>query len=69
MVSPGLANTAFVTNEKGNSVSVIDTDDDAGEEDRQGRAAAARRRAVEGRFALFVCAGDDDTIQIVDTKT
>lgn len=69
ITSPGLAYTAFVTNEKGNSVSVIDT-----------AAMAVTRTIKVGRrprgialskddALLFVCAGDDDTIQIIDTKS
>ncbi len=46
--SPAHAYTAYISNEKGNSITVIDTD------------------RLE---ALYICAGDDDAIQVLDTKT
>ena len=67
--SPGLANMAYVTNEKGNSVSVIDT---AAMEVTKTIKVGQRPRGValsKDDSLLFVCAGDDDTIQIIDTKT
>ncbi len=61
--SPSLANTAFVTNEKGNSVSVIDT---AAMEVTKTIKVGQRPRGValsKDDSLLFVCAGDDDTIE------
>ena len=66
---PSLANTAFVSNEKGNSISVIDT---ATLEVRKTVKVGQRPRGIalsKDDSELFVCLGDDDTIQIIDTKT
>ena len=61
--------TAYVSNEKGNSVTVIDTEKMAAVKTIK---VGQRPRGIEvtndGRFVL-VAVGDDDTIQMVDTKT
>ncbi len=63
------AATAYVSNEKGNSISIIDTDKLAVVNTvKVGR----RPRGIvlsKDYSQLFICAGDDDTIQILDTKT
>ena len=67
--APAHANTAYVTNEKGNSVSIIDT---ATMETTKTVKVGQRPRGLalsKGDAFLFVCLGDDDTIQILDTKT
>ena len=67
--APSLANTAFVSNEKGNSISVIDT---ATLEVRKTVKVGQRPRGIalsKDDSELFVCVGDDDTIQVLDTKT
>ena len=60
---------AYVSNEKGNSISVIDTDKMATVATIQ---TGQRPRGIEvsrdGKL-LFVAVGDDDKIQIFDTKT
>ena len=61
--------TAYVTNEKGNSITVIDLDKlEVVKTVKVGQ----RPRGIalsQGRAKLFVCLGDDDTIPILDTKT
>ena len=67
--SPAFAYTAYVTNEKGNSISVIDTDK---MEVMKTIKVGARPRGIalsKDDSQIFVCVGDDDTIQIVDAKT
>ncbi len=66
---PALAFTAFITNEKGNSVTALDTD----------RLEATKTFAVGKRprgiavsrdgSQLYVCVGDDNAIQIYDAKS
>ncbi|TYC50470.1 YVTN family beta-propeller repeat protein [Rhodobacterales bacterium] len=66
---PALANKAFVSNEKGNTVSVIDTDSWETETEF---AVGNRPRGIgispDGKH-LYVCASDDDTIQVIDTES
>jgi len=66
---PALAGAAYVTNEKGDSVSIIDT---AKMQTTKTVAIGQRPRGLalskDGAF-LFVCLGDDDTIAILDTKS
>ena len=67
--APALAFSAFVTNEKGNSITVIDTE----------RMEATKTFAIGKRprgvvlspdgARLYVCASDDNAIQIVDTAS
>src|ERR1700743_2179309 len=67
--SPARAYTAYVSNEKGNTVSVIDTEKWAATATIK---VAQRPRGIEftrdGKFVM-VAVGDDDTIQMIDTKT
>ena len=67
--TPAYAYTAYVSNEKGNSITVIDTDKlEATATVKVGR----RPRGIElnkDGSELYICAGDDDTIQVLDTKT
>ncbi len=60
---------AYISNEKGNSVSVIDTDK---METIATVKTGQRPRGIEvsrdGKL-VFVALGDDDTIQIIDTKS
>ena len=60
---------AYVSNEKGNSISVVDTDK---METVATIKTGQRPRGIEvtrdGKF-VFVALGDDDTIQMFDTKT
>ncbi len=67
--TPAHAYLAYVSNEKGNSITIIDTDRlEAIKTVKVGR----RPRGVElnkDGTELFICAGDDDSIQVLDTKT
>ena len=67
--SPARAYTAYVSNEKGNTVSVVDTDKWAVTATIK---VGQRPRGIEftrdGKFVM-VAVGDDDTIQVIDTKT
>lgn len=67
--SPASAYTAYVSNEKGNTVTVIDTDKMAVTATIK---VGQRPRGIEftrdGKFVM-VAVGDDDTIQLIDTKT
>ena len=66
---PAFAFLAYVSNEKSNSISVIDTDK---METIATIKTGQRPRGIEvtrdGKF-VFVALGDDDTIQVFDTKT
>src|SRR6201996_5728322 len=66
---PAEAYTAYVSNEKGNTVSVIDTEKWAITATIK---VGQRPRGIEftrdGKFVM-VAVGDDDTIQMIDTKT
>ena len=68
-VDPASAFLAFVSNEKGNSISVVDTDK---METVATIPTGQRPRGIavskDGK-SVFVALGDDDTIQIFDTKT
>ena len=67
--NPASAFLAFVSNEKGNSISVVDTDK---METVATIPTGQRPRGIavsrDGK-SVFVAVGDDDTIQIFDTKT
>src|SRR6201996_9700639 len=63
------ATTAYITNEKGNSISVIDLDK---LEVTRTVKVGQRPRGIalsKDDALMFVCLGDDDTIAILDTKT
>src|SRR6202035_6184243 len=66
---PALAFLAYVSNEKGNTVSVIDTDK---METIATIKTGQRPRGIEvsrdGKL-VFVALGDDDIIQVIDTKS
>src|SRR5712672_2611583 len=68
-ILPASAFIAYVSNEKGNTVSVIDTDKWAVTKTIK---VGQRPRGIEltrdGKFVL-VAVGDDDTIQMIDTAT
>src|SRR6266480_3335544 len=67
--APAAAVTAYVSNEKSNTVSVIDTDNWAVTKTIK---VGQRPRGIEftrdGKFVL-VAVGDDDTIQVIDAAT
>ncbi len=63
------AATAYITNEKGNSISVIDLDK---LEVMRTVKVGQRPRGIalsKDDALMFVCLGDDDTIAVLDTKT
>ena len=68
ITSQAIAFTAYVSNEKGNSISIIDTDKLAVTKTvpvgHRPRGIALNKDGSE----LYICAGDDDLIQILDTK-
>src|ERR1700722_16548453 len=60
---------AYVTNEKGNSVSVIDTDKlEVIATIKTGQRPRGVEVSRDGKF-VYVAVGDDDTVQIIDTKS
>src|SRR5579871_2252632 len=66
---PAYSTTAYVTNEKGNSISVIDLDK---LEVTHTVKVGQRPRGIalsKDDALMFVCLGDDDTIAVIDTKT
>ncbi len=66
---PASAFTAYVSNEKGNSVSVIDTTTMAVTATwKVGRRPRGVTLSKDGK-ELFVCASDDDRIDVLDTAT
>src|SRR5580658_9019144 len=67
--SPALAYTAYVSNEKGNTVSVIDTDKwTVTTTIKVGQRPRGIEFTRDGKFVM-VAVGDDDTIQMIDAKT
>ena len=63
------ATTAYITNEKGNSISVIDLDK---LEVTRTVKTGQRPRGIslsKDDALMFVALGDDDTISVIDTKT
>ena len=68
MTAPAVAFTAYVSNEKGNSISIIDTNK---LEVTKTVPVGHRPRGIalnKDGSELYICAGDDDIIQILDTK-
>jgi YVTN family beta-propeller protein len=69
LAGPAQAYTVYVTNEKGNSVSVIDTETMAVTGTwKVGRRPRGVTTSKDGK-ELFVCASDDDRIDVLDTAT
>src|SRR6202142_545913 len=68
-VDPALAFLAYVSNEKGNTVSVIDTDKmEVVATVKTGQRPRGIEVSRDGKL-VFVAVGDDDTVQIIDTKS
>src|SRR5262245_42962625 len=69
LIGPSSAYTAYVSNEKSNTISVLDTDKLVVVKTTK---VGQRPRGIEltrdGKFVL-VAVGDDDTIQVVDVKS
>src|SRR6266436_7980156 len=67
--TPALAFIAYVSNEKSNTVSVIDTDKwTVTRTIKVGQRPRGIEFTRDGKFVL-VAVGDDDTIQMIDTAT
>ncbi|WP_150524104.1 PQQ-dependent catabolism-associated beta-propeller protein [Roseibium sediminis] len=67
--SPALANKAFVSNERGNTVTVVDTETwEALAEFEAGNRPRGIGVSPDGKH-LYVCASDDDSIKVFDTTT
>ena len=63
------ARTIFVSNEKGNSISVVDGDTlELVEEVPVGQRPRGIVLGKDNKF-LYICASDDDTIEVMDTET
>jgi len=63
------ARTIYVSNEKGNSISILDGQSlELVEEVKVGERPRGIALSPDGRF-LYICASDDDTVQIMDTAT
>ncbi|MBV8564599.1 MAG: beta-propeller fold lactonase family protein, partial [Methylobacteriaceae bacterium] len=66
---PADAYLAYVSNEKGNTVSVVDTDKlETVKTIKVGQRPRGIEVSKDGKF-LYVALGDDDTVDIIDTKT
>src|ERR1700738_5636286 len=66
---PALAFLAYFSNEKGNSISVVDTDKmETVATIKTGQRPRGIEVSRDGKF-VFVALGDDDVIQVFDTKT
>src|SRR6185437_16076938 len=68
-VSPAAAATAYITNEKGNSITVVNLDKLVAVKTVE---VGQRPRGIalsKDQKLLYVCLGDDDTIAILDAKT
>ena len=67
--SPASAFIAYISNEKGNTVSVIDTETwTVTATIKVGQRPRGIEFTRDGKFVM-VAVGDDDTIQVIDTKT
>src|ERR1700759_606980 len=67
--SPASAFVAYISNEKGNTVSVIDTETwTVTATIKVGQRPRGIEFTRDGKFVM-VAVGDDDTIQVIDTKT
>ena len=67
--APAAAFTAYVSNEKGNSISVIDTDTkEVVKTIKTGNRPRGITISHDGKF-IYVCVSDDDTIEVIDAKT
>ena len=67
--APARATTAYITNEKGNSISVIDVDKlEVTRTVKTGQRPRGIALTKDDKL-MFVCLGDDDTIAVIDTKT
>src|SRR5262249_24184766 len=66
---PASAYKVYVSNEKGNTVSVLDSDSMEVERTiKVGQRPRGITISNDGKY-LYLCASDDDTIEIIDTST
>jgi PQQ-dependent catabolism-associated beta-propeller protein len=69
LAAPSHAYTAYISNEKSNTISVIDTDRfEVIKTVKVGQRPRGITVTKDGKFVL-VAVGDDDTIEMIDTKT
>ena len=69
LIGPAKAFTAYVSNEKSNTVSVVDTDRmETVKTIKVGQRPRGIELTKDDRYCL-VAVGDDDTIQVIDTKS
>ena len=69
LASPAFANKAFVSNEKGNTVTVVDTDSwEVLTEFPVGNRPRGITISPDGKL-LYVCVSDDNLIRVFDTDT
>src|ERR671910_3334090 len=63
------ARTIYVSNERGNSISIVDGDSlELVKEIAVGERPRGIALSPDGKF-LYICASDDDTIEIMDTES
>src|ERR1700754_5353667 len=68
-LDPAFAFLAYVSNEKGNSISVVDTDKmETVATIKTGQRPRGIEVSRDGKL-VYVALGDDDIIQVIDTKT
>ena len=68
LASPALANMVYVSNEKGNTITVIDSDTwDVVTEFDAGNRPRGIGVSPDGKY-LYVCASDDDQIRVFDDE-
>ncbi|PKQ14079.1 MAG: hypothetical protein CVT70_01080 [Alphaproteobacteria bacterium HGW-Alphaproteobacteria-1] len=68
-LSPAMAGKAFVSNERGNTITVIDTDTwEVLTEFAGGNRPRGITASPDGK-KLYVCASDDDLVRVFDTET
>ncbi len=64
-----MADVAFISNEKGNTITVVDVDtQEAIDEFKAGNRPRGITLSPDGKF-LYVCASDDDVVRVFDTET
>src|SRR5918994_7119121 len=69
VTSPLTAREIFVSNEKGNSISIVDGDSlEVIETVPVGNRPRGIALSPDGKY-LYICPSDDDTIEIMDTET
>src|SRR5918995_6851133 len=68
-IGPAMAREIYVSNERGNSITIIDGDSlEVIETVPVGNRPRGIALSPDGKY-LYICASDDDTIEIMDTET